>query len=267
MSTDAMLRTQSMKRCRLLPFIFLLLWLAACSSGTASQPVSTPTPSPTPTQGITPTPTIPNIPSRLVHFLTTDHVRLAGLLYGHGKTMVICSHELHSTKVIWGLSGIAQRLAMHGYQVLAYDFRGNGDSSGSNDLMKLDVDLHAAIAFARQQGATKIVLLGSSMGGTATLKVAASEQVAAVITLSAPEDFIINVDAEVKVIIAPKLFINSQNDDYAAGTMHMYTLARPPKEIHMYPGAAHGTEIFYGDYGDDLTQRILNFVAHYAPAD
>jgi alpha/beta superfamily hydrolase len=245
--------------------MFLLLLLAACSSGTASQPASTSTMSPTPTPGITPTPTIPDVPSRLVHFLTSDHVQLAGQLYGHGKTIVICSHELHSTKVIWSLSGIAQRLATHGYQVLAYDFRGNGDSSGPYDLTKMDVDLRAAIAFARQQGATKIVLLGSSMGGTTTLKVAASEQVAAVITLSAPEASLTNVDAEVKAISAPKLFINSQNDDYAAETMHMYTLASPPKEIHMYPGGAHGTEIFYGDYGDDLTKRILNFVAHYAP--
>jgi uncharacterized protein len=260
------LRLESMRHCRLLPFMFLVLLLVACSSGTASQPVSTSTPIPSPTPGITPTPTIPDVPSRMVHFLTSDHVQLAGLLYGHGKTIVICSHELRTTKVIWSLSGIAQRLALHGYTVLAYDFRGNGDSSGPYDLTKLDVDLRAAIAFAHQQKATKIVLLGSSMGGTATLKVAASEQVAAVITLSAPEAFFTNVDAEVSAITVPKLFINSKNDDYAAETMHMYTLANPPKEIHMYPGGAHGTEIFYGDDGNDLTQRILNFVARYAPA-
>ena len=255
------LSKHSLRRCRLLLFMVLLLLLAACSSGTASHPAGMPTPSP----GITPTPTIPTVPSRLVHFLTVDHVKLAGLLYGHGKTMVICSHELHSTKDIWSLTGIAQRLALHGYMVLAYDFRGNGDSSGPYDLTKMDVDLHAAIAFARQQAATKIVLLGSSMGGTTTLKVAASEQVAAVITLSAPETFITNVDAEVKAISAPKLFINSQKDDYAEDTMRMYTLARSPKEIHMYPGGAHGIELFYGDDGDDLTQRILTFVTHYAP--
>jgi len=129
--------------------------------------------------------------------------------------------------------------------------------------------LRAAIAFAYQQGATKIVLLGASMGGTATLQVAVSVQVAAVITLSGPQDFGNSVsDAQVKAISAPKLFINSQNDDYASQTTHMYDVASAPKEIHLYPGSAHGTAIFDdpGD-GSDLTQRILTFVARYAPAN
>ncbi|MDQ6662380.1 MAG: alpha/beta hydrolase [Chloroflexota bacterium] len=258
-----------MKRSHLLLLTFLLLFLAACSSETPSHPASVPTPRLTPTSGITPTPTptIPDVPSRLVHFLTSDHIQLAGLLYGHGKTAVICSHELHTTKSIWSDSGIVQRLALHGYLALAYDFRGNGDSSGQFNAGKLDVDLRAAIAFARQQGATKIILLGSSMGGTATLEVAASEQVAAVITLSAPQEFGVNVsDADVKSISAPKLFVNSQNDGFAQDTMHMYTTASQPKDIHMYPGGAHGTSIFDDENGNDLTQRILNFVAHYAPA-
>jgi esterase/lipase len=255
-----------MKRSSLFLSILLLIALAACSSGTTS---STPAPARiTPTPAITPTPTIPAVPTRSVHFLTPDHIQLAGLLYGQGKTAVICSHELRATKAIWGLTGIAQRLVQHGYAVLAYDFRGNGDSAGTADTSKNDIDLRAAIAFMRQQGATKIVLLGSSMGGTATLKVAAHEQVAALATLSAPQDFGTPVsDAEVKSISAPKLFINSQDDTYASDTQHMYDIASQPKELHLYSGGAHGIVIFYGDYGSDLTQRILNFFARYAPAD
>jgi len=216
---------------------------------------------------MTPTPTTPVVPSRLVHFSTSDHVQLAGLLFGHGKTAVVCSHELHTTKAIWSQSGIVPLLALRGYMVLAYDFRGNGDSAGQADTAMLDVDLRAAIAFVRQQEATKIVLLGSSMGGTATLKAAASEQVAAVVTLSAPQDFGPGVsDAEVKAIKAAKLFVNSQEDDYANDTTHMYTIASQPKEIKLYPGFLHGTDIFGSEDGNDLTQRILNFVVHYAPA-
>ncbi len=255
-----------MKRSGSLLLIFLLLLLAACSTGAPPQSTVVPTPRPTPTLGITPTPTIPAIPSHLVHFLTSDHVQLAGLLYGSGKTAVICSHELRTSKIIWSDSGIPQRLASRGYMVLAYDFRGNGDSAGQFDVSKLDVDLRAAIAFVHQQGATSIVLLGSSMGGTATLKVASSEPVAAVITLSAPQDFGVNVsDTDVKAIHAPKLFVNSQDDTFSSDTVHMYAIANAPKEIHLYPGTAHGTSIF-DEYGNDLTQRITNFVTHYAPA-
>ncbi|MBA2287863.1 MAG: alpha/beta hydrolase [Ktedonobacteraceae bacterium] len=256
-----------MKRTHLIPLILLLLILAACGASGSSQPAAAPSPSPIPTIGITPTPTIPDIPAREVHFLTSDHVRLAGQLYGQGTTAVICSHELHTTKAIWSASGIAQRLAARGYLVLAYDFRGNGDSQGQVDASTLAIDVHAAMTFVRQQGATKIVLLGASMGGTATLKAAAHEQLAAVITLSAPQDFGVTIsETDLKAINAPKLFINSQGDDYAADTMHMYTLASPPKEIHLYPGSLHGVDIFDSEHGTDLTQRLLTFIAHYAPA-
>ena len=255
-----------MKYARLLPLSFLLLVLVACSSGVSVQSAATPKPTPTPE--IAPTPTIPNVPARTVQFLTSDHVRLSGLLYGRGKTMVICSHMLHTSKIIWGGSGIPQRLAVLGYQVLAYDFRGNGDSAGSVDVLALDVDLRAAVDFVHQQGATKIVLLGASMGGTASLKVAAEEQVTAVISLSGPQEFGVNVsDNEVKAIKAPKLFLASEDDDsFVTDARHMYAIATPPKEIHIYPGNAHGTDLFGGDNGDEPAQLVLHFITQYAPA-
>lgn len=247
----------------LLSIVFLLI-LAACGSPTpAAQVVATSTPTP----GITPTPTIPAVPSRLVHFSTSDNFQLGGLLYGQGKTAVICSHMPRTDKSIWPDSGIPQRLALRGYLVLAYDFRGYGDSTGVRDNTNYnDVDLRAAITFMRQQGATKIVLLGASMGGTASLLVASSVSVDAVITLSAPQNFIPGVtDDQVKAIKAPKLFVNSQDDDYASETMHMYEIASKPKELKIYPGGEHGTALF-DNYSVDLTQRILDFVAHYTPA-
>lgn len=248
----------------LAPTLFLL---AACSSGTSSHPASVSTPLPAPTLGvtITPTPTIPVVPSRPVHFFTADHVQLAGLLFGHGKTVVVCSHEYRASKVIWSTSAIVPLLASRGYQVLAYDFRGDGDSAGPSDSYQIAVDLHAAIAFVRQQGAMKVVLLGSSMGGTASLIAAARDHVTAVVTLSAPQDFGPGVsDSQLQAINAPKLFVNTQNDAYAQDTQHMYDVSRPPKEIHIYSGSEHGVLIF--DYEEDLTQRILNFITHYAPA-
>jgi pimeloyl-ACP methyl ester carboxylesterase len=183
------------------------------------------------------------------------------------KTGIIYSHELRTTKAIWDGTEVVRQLVFHGYQVLAYDFRGNGDSAGQPDTSLLDVDLRSAIAFMRHHGATSIVLLGSSMGGTATLKVAADESVNALTALSAPQNFGPRLsDAEVRAIKAPKLFVNSQDANYASDTMHMYSLAAQPKEIHLYPGSEHGTSIFESKGGADLTQRILTFTLRYAPA-
>ncbi|GER85989.1 hypothetical protein KDW_01510 [Dictyobacter vulcani] len=255
-----------MKLSRLLLLMFILLCIAACTSETPSQSAAVATPQSTPTPGVTPTATIPQIASHLVHFKTSDNINLAGSLYGSGKIFVICSHELHTNKTIWAESGIPQHLASLGYQVLAYDFRGNGDSEGTSDPSILATDLRAAIAFVKKQGATKIVLLGSSMGGTASLKVAANTSVAAVITLSSPEAFATNVtDDDVKAIKAPTLFVNSRYDTYVDDTTHMYSIARNPKELHIYENALHGTAIFGDKDSDDLTQRIITFITHYAP--
>ena len=225
-----------MKHVRLLPLSFLLLVLVACGSSVPVQSAATPKPTPTP--GITPTPTIPNVPACPVRFFTSGHVQLSGLLFGHGKTMVICSHMVRTSKDIWVESGIPQRLAVLGYQVLAYDFRGYGDSAGSADASTLDVDLCAAEDFAHQQGATKIVLLGASTGGTASLKVAAGEQVTAVLSLSGPQEFCVSVsDDEVKAIKAPKLFLASEEDDsFVTDARHMYAIAVPPKRSTSIPG-------------------------------
>ncbi|WP_165422771.1 alpha/beta hydrolase [Ktedonosporobacter rubrisoli] len=256
-----------MKRSHLILLLLLLCLFSSCSAGSQSQSPATSTAKPqsTPSPAITPTPTIPAVPSQKVHFQTADNIQLAGLLYGNGKIAVICSHEFRADKSIWDESGIPQRLAQRGYRVLAYDFRGNGDSAGKSDVSKLDVDLRAAVGFMRQQGASTIVLLGSSMGGTASLQVAASEQIAAVLTLSAPQSFGKGIsDAQIKSISVPKLFINSENDDYASETQHMYSLASEPKELHLYPGFAHGVNIFM-ENGSDLTLRLLTFIEHYAP--
>lgn len=247
-----------MNRSRLWPLLIVLLLLSACGSDSSSQAAPS---------GITPTPTIPTIPSRMVHFQTSDHLQLTGLLYGQGKTAIICSHELGASMDSWDLIGMPQRLAQRGYLVLAYDFRGYGDSAGQRDPTQNANDLRAAIAFARQQGATQMVLLGSSMGGTATLKVATSEPLAAVITLSAPQSFGVAVsDSDVQAISAPKLFVNSQDDAFASDTSHMYTIATTPKQMQLYPGDTHGLGIFETDNGASLIKLLLDFIAHYAPA-
>ncbi|HET8910819.1 MAG TPA: alpha/beta hydrolase [Ktedonobacteraceae bacterium] len=255
---------------RLLPLILMLIF-SACNSEAPSSTSSVKTPAPTvvstPMGAPTVTPTMAIAPSREVHFMTSDHIQLAGLLFGHGKVAVICSHELRTTKAIWSSTDVVSLLATRGYMVLAYDFRGNGDSQGSSDVSNLNVDLQAAVAYMQKQGATKIILMGSSMGGTATLQVASSKSVAAIVTLSAPLDFGSGVsDSNLKNIQAPKLFVNSNDDQFAGDTQHSYAIVSQPKELHMYPGSAHGTSIFQGPYGGDLTRLILSFITHYVPA-
>jgi hypothetical protein len=75
-------------------------------------------------------------------------------------------------------------------------------------------------------------------------------------------------DADLKAMKVPKLFLASEGDEeFASDAKHMYDVASPPKEIFIYPGTGHGTEILGGDNGDGPAQRILHFIAQYAPAN
>lgn len=248
----------------LFPLFTVFIVLSACGSQKASQQTATtPKPKITQTPAITPTPTLPNVPSSQVHFSTQDHIQLAGVLYGASKTTaIICSHERPGTKADW--SDSAPWFAARGFLVLAYDFRGNGESQGLYDPGKENLDLLAAIAFVHRHGAKRVILLGASMGADISLIVAAETQVAGVITLS-PEYLFGLSDIQIRAISSPKLFINSTGDSYAPDTQQIFQNARPPKELYLYPGVAHGVDIFQTEYGQDLIERIIAFATTYAP--
>jgi len=81
----------------------------------------------------------------------------------------------------------AQSLCARGYDVVAHDARGHGDSTGSctlGDLERHDVAAAVRIAAA---GNDRVVLVGASMGAIAVLRCAAEHDgVAGVVALSCP---------------------------------------------------------------------------------
>jgi len=224
------------------------LFLAACRGAPTAPSLTEVAPAP---EGVA---------SQTVSFITDDGVTLGGTLYGSGSTAVIFSHMFPTDQTSW--TALARELANRGYMTLTYDFRGYGASGGQKDVSQIDRDLRAAVAFVRQQGATHLVLVGASMGGTATAKVAATERPVAVVIMSAPASFrgLSVSDDEIQAITAPKLFIGSEQDGATRDTLHMFDVASEPKEKHIYPGSGHGTFIFDSQYGDDLTQRLIQFI-------
>ena len=103
------------------------------------------------------------------------------------------------------------------------------------------------------------------MGGTAVLKVASREEVAGVITLSAP--FAIEgLDAreDVKTISAPKLFIAARDDKFYARSVDLFEqLSLDPKERQIVDGSAHGTDLLSGDSGPRVQGFIVDFLRRY----
>jgi uncharacterized protein len=246
---------------RLVALLGMLVLLAGCDLAAAT-PTAVPPPSPT---LVPPTPTrAPPPPPRDASFVTEDGVTLKATLYGSGTTAVVLSHMNRSNRGTW--KPLAERLAAQGYLVLAYDFRGQGESDGRNSPTKIDTDLHAAVAFARAQGATMVALGGASLGGMATGLVATQEQAAAFFIMSSPRSALgVNVTDDLLQSAAAKLFLNTEGDLYNADIHQMYAVAAPPKEEQYYPGQAHGVEMFAQDFGPTVLDRIVAFLQAHAP--
>ncbi|NUO55931.1 MAG: alpha/beta fold hydrolase [Hamadaea sp.] len=125
---------------------------------------------------------------RPVHFGAEESADLYGLVFGDGPTGIVISH-MNGGDVCQGMP-YAKELAGRGYRALVFDFAGFGASPGSAAVPQAR-QVVAAATFLRKDGASAIVLIGGSMGATAS--VAAAPQLTpppkAVVSLSAPTSF------------------------------------------------------------------------------
>lgn len=229
-------------------------------------PTVAPTPAPTPTTAKTADPRVVVIP-------TTDGARLDGTLYGQGTTAVIFSAMGAHRQDTW--AEMAQEVAKQGYLALTYNYRfWVSPTSRDEGLYKYSRDdLRAAIAFARQQGAKKIALVGASWGGMLSAMLASREGVHAVIIMASPPETRIQGEvfrvetADLAAITVPKLFMSTENDRVVPNreTRRLYDAAPDPKEWQIFPGDVHGTELFATPAGADLKARILTFLKTHTP--
>src|SRR5215831_9915775 len=199
--------------------------LAACGTGASNAHVATPSPRPSP-PAATATAT-PAVVTRDVSFTTADHLKLTGILFGAGHTAIVFSNQTDTSASDW--APIARAFAARGYLALTYNYRGTYGSQGSFDTSVLDRDLSAAMAFARRQGGTQIVLVGASIGGAVTARSAAAAPVVCMVVLSAPRTWpVLPVsDDALRAIRAPKLFLDSEGDEFADDVQAMYAISSP----------------------------------------
>lgn len=103
------------------------------------------------------------------------------------EAAVVVAHGLTVTKDHPSVIAVASGLAAEGFEVIAYDGRGHGESEGVCTLGTDEVlDVAAAVAYARRLSGA-VVAVGSSMGAIAVLRYAATDpELAGVVAVSAP---------------------------------------------------------------------------------
>jgi pimeloyl-ACP methyl ester carboxylesterase len=192
-----------------------------------------------------------------------DPIVLDARVFGSGDTGVILAHMRPADQSSW--FPFATELAKTGdYTVLTFDFRGYGESTGEKQFDRIDTDLQAAYEYMRDTlRVDRIYLVGASMGGTASLVVAARMSVAGVISISSPGQFPpLDAVETVGDITAPKLFITAEDDVPAFRSQEeFWEVSSGSKAQHIYDGDEHGTALLDGPHAADVKARLLAFLS------
>jgi len=211
------------------------------------------------------------IASHTVTFDTPDGARIAGELYGSGKTAVVFS-VMGNCKPGW--REFAWLTAAQGLMALTYPWRDCGPSGPINEAelrQNFVNDARGAINFVRAQGAEKIILAGASLGGLASAKLAIESQASGLIVFASPLEIPqwgFKIEAAELNTNIPKLFLTAENDTVVSVDVSraLYDLAAEPKEWQTYPGREHGTDLFNTEIGEEVKLRILEFILAVAAA-
>ena len=246
-----MARIPSLRRGAAIVAAALLLLGVACRAGTTEAPQAG---------------------SRAVAFRAADGTRLEGRVFGSGSVGVVLAHMFPADQRSWW--PFAAKLADDGYRVLTFDFRGYcpggnaGCSGGSKEIPKIWEDVAAAAVYLRDAGAARVMLVGASMGGTASLLAAAQPEVhpSAIVTLSAPLSFEgLTIDpGTLQNVAAPKLFIAGTGDATAAqAAQRLYDDALGARRVDIVPADDHGTDLLTGTRGEEVEKLITTYLAQF----
>jgi pimeloyl-ACP methyl ester carboxylesterase len=180
-----------------------------------------------------------------VSLTTFDGAAVFGVELGTGTTGVVLGHQFWSDHCEF--VDFAHELAQRGFRALAIDFRDYGQSRGGEP-GRLDRDVAAAVARLRADGATKVELVGASMGGTAVLAAASwiSPGVDGVVSLSGPARFrVLDALRAVRRSRVPVRFVVSRRDRPFAGdaVALLKAAAAKDKAIYRLAGWRHGSSM------------------------
>jgi pimeloyl-ACP methyl ester carboxylesterase len=129
-------------------------------------------------------------PARVV---TADGVELAIRYWpalGPARAIVVVSHGFTASKDHPDVVALAESLQGRHLDVIAYDARGHGQSTGASTLGHLEHhDVAAAVEWAQYRHG-QVVLVGASMGAIAVLSHAAiASEITGVVAVSSPADW------------------------------------------------------------------------------
>jgi pimeloyl-ACP methyl ester carboxylesterase len=179
-----------------------------------------------------------------LRFRAADGTRVVGHRFGRGRTAIVLAHMTPGDMCQWVT--YAKRLAKLGYLALALDLRNHGQSQrraiGADRGYGMDVAAGAKLV--RRLGATKVFLIGASIGGSAVLAGGTRAPVDGVVSVSGAADLADAIDSAPR-LQAPVLLLAGKYDfDFANDAQRLYdATGAADKTLRMLNRGEHGTQL------------------------
>jgi pimeloyl-ACP methyl ester carboxylesterase len=214
------------------------------------------TPTPAPTESILP-----------VQFAAPDGLVIASTLYPapvRPAPTVLLLHMAGSNRTAW--NPLAQQLQATGFNVVAIDLRGHGDTGGAVDWVKAQQDISAVLTQLNTLPGVdrqRIFIVGASIGANLGLNICAvTLNCKAAVLLSPALDYqgIKTADAMARYAGRPILIVASRNDALGgADSTTLDKLAQGEHKLQIYDGSGHGTTLLSAH--PDLIVLIVEWLA------
>ena len=197
-----------------------------------------------------------------ISFPTQDGGTIYADQYGTGERGVVLAHGGRFTKESWEPQ--AQVLAQAGFRVLAFDFRGYGQSPLQPKEASPHLDVLAAVRYLRKTGAKPVAVIGGSFGGGAAADAtiaAAPGEIDRLVLIGTGGG-----DGPTEKLKGRLLFIVGRDDTSGdglrlPGILAKYQKAPQPKTLVLIESSAHAQFLFMTKHGDRVMQEILAFLA------
>lgn len=186
--------------------------------------------------------------------------RLPAVVLGHaGSIGVVFANQ--SASVACGWLPYARTVARDGVRSLVFDY---AQASREDEVL-------AAARWLRAHGATRVVLVGASIGGRAVVTAAARggpREVDGVVSLSGERILGAQADllADARRLRVPALWVSSENDGYtnfASETRQLYRGARGharPDRLLVVGGDDHGIDLLTGSQARRVVPAVTSFI-------
>lgn len=178
-----------------------------------------------------------------------------GFLTGSGNTGIVLAHQSDGNVCQW--KDKAVELGKAGFRVLAVN-NTTGDAAD---------EIEGAATVLRGEGAWKLLLMGASKGGTATLEAAAHMPLKpdAVVALSAPETYgPMDALAAARTLTVPVLYMaGDQDGTFATAARELSAASSKAPENRLVPvkgSASHGVALLAAP---DSWETVLAFLKKY----